>query len=819
MLKTILFLFSLGILTAGALVLWASSLELPDFNSFEERKVAQSTKIYDRTGKVLLYDVNRDLKRTIVPLSRISRDLKNAVVAIEDDNFYNHKGIEPTAILRAVIADLFTGSKAQGGSTITQQVVKNTLLTGEKAYTRKIKELFLALRLEQIKSKDEILELYLNEAPYGGPIYGIEEASQAYFGIAASDLSLPQAAYLAALPQAPTYFSPYGKNKKALDARRDLVLSRMELLGFVSKSEGESAKKATVLFVPQAEQRIKAPHFVMYVRSILEKKYGADIVATGGLKVTTTLDWNLEQIAEDTVSRFGAENAKNYNANNAALVAIDPKSGQILSMVGSRDFFNQEIDGNVNTTITHRQPGSSFKPIVYATAFKKGYTPDTVLFDLKTQFDTTCPLDTDTSMSNKCYEPENYDGVFRGPISLRNALAQSINIPAIKVLYLAGIKDSIATAHDLGIRGLNDPNHYGLTLVLGGGEVSPLDMTSAYATFGNDGIRNDPTPILRVEDKDGNLLEGFTANPTRAIPPQIARMISDILSDNTARTPSYGASSPLLIQGRDVAVKTGTTNDYKDAWIVGYAPNLAVGVWAGNNDNTPMEKKVAGFIVAPLWHDFVVKALATLPKEYFLEPEPITSSTKPVLRGLWQGNEEYITDKISGGLATALTPEELRQSHVVTDVHTILHWIDKNNPLGPKPDHPESDPQYKLWETPIQKWLSTQNIQKSSPPTKADDVHTKEKAPKFSVLGILPNSELSRSDTIFVTLSNSGYYPTMEARFFLNKSFVGSSNNPPFQLRLPLSSITDLRASSTLNITIYDSVRNKETVSIPFYIK
>ena len=820
LLETLIIAFvSLVLFTIGAGLLWASSLELPDFNAFSDRKVAQSTKIYDRTGKVLLYDVNRDLKRTVVPLSAVSRNLKNAIVAIEDDNFYNHRGIEPTAMLRAVFTDIFTGRKAQGGSTITQQVVKNTLLTQDKAYTRKIKEIVLALKLEQVKSKDEILELYLNEAPFGGSIYGVEEAATAYFGVHASDLTLAQAAYLAALPQAPTYYSPYGKNRDALNARKNLVLSRMELLKFADPEEVSLAKNDPVLFVPQAQQKIKAPHFVMYVKSLLEKKYGADVVETGGLKVTTTLNWDLEQMAEDTVTRFGAENAKNYNASNAGLVAIDPKTGQIQAMVGSRDYFNKEIDGSVNVTLTHRQPGSSFKPFVYATALKKGYTPETVLFDLKTQFDTSCPIDANVDENDHCYEPENYDGIFRGPISLRNALAQSINIPAIKVLYLAGIKDSIATAHELGIRGLSDPNRYGLTLVLGGGEVSPLDMTGAYGSFANDGVRNEPTPILEVLDRTGATLEHFTENPSPVLDPQIARTISDILSDNTARTPSYGASSPLLIPGRDVAVKTGTTNDYKDAWIIGYAPNLAVGVWAGNNNNTPMKKKVAGFIVAPLWHDFMVKALATLPKTYFPSPEPTASFTKPVLRGLWQGNVEYVTDKISGGLATDATPAEFRISHVLPDVHTILHWVDKDNPRGPAPAHPENDPQYKLWERPIEHWLSTQHVSAETAPASTDNVHLPEYAPLVGVLGLLPGDELSAGDTLLVTLATSGHFPASVARFFINGSYVGESKNIPFQLRLPLASLSTLRASSTFEAVVYDSVRNKTSVTIPFSVK
>ncbi len=423
----------------------------------------------------------------------------------------------------------------------------------------------------------------------------------------------------------------------------------------------------------------------MYILEYLEKKYGRDAVENDGFKVITTLDWSLERKAEDIVAEYGMENENRFNAGNAGLITIDPKTGQILVMVGSRDFFNNEREGNFNITLAHRQPGSAFKPFVYATAFNKGYAPETVVFDLPTEFSTACSpagLPLYNNDPNECYMPTNYDEKYRGPINLRSALAQSINIPAVKVLYLAGINESIETARNLGISSLENSGRYGLTLVLGGGEVTLLEMTGAYGVFANDGIRNDITGIISVSDVNGNILEEFIPAPKRVLEANTARLISDILSDNEARTPTFGASSPLYFPGISVAAKTGTTNDYKDAWVLGYTPSLAVGAWVGNNDNTSMEKKVAGFIVAPLWHAFFEEALRGKVDEPFIPPETTLSDIKPILRGLWQ----------DGG------------------IHSILYWINKDDPMGPAPINPFKDPQFTLWETPVQNYLP--NIQR-----------------------------------------------------------------------------------------------------------
>lgn len=686
----------LGLVAGGVLLLWISTLEIPDLSAFDQRRVLQSTKIYDRTGEILLYDLHQDVKRTVIPYENISRYIKNATVAIEDDKFYEHHGIRPLSIVRAALANLQGGNLlgGQGGSTITQQVIKNSVLMQEKTLSRKVKEWILAMKLERQLSKDQILGFYLNESPYGGTIYGAEEASRAFFGKSASDVTLAEAAYLASLPQAPTYLSPHGQHKDALEARKNLTLKRMLELESITQEEYDAAINETVTFKPQITTGIRAPHFVFYVREYLARTYGEELLAERGLKVITTLDWELQEKAEAIVKKWALKNATTYNAENAALVATDPKTGEVLVMVGSRDYFDENIDGEYNIALAERQPGSSFKPFVYATAFKKGYTPETVVFDLRTQFSTSCePSFLETS--GTCYAPVNYDDKFRGPMSLRDALAQSINVPAVKALYLVGITEAIKTARDLGITTLTHKDQYGLTLVLGGGEVKLLEMVGAYGTFANEGERNDAASILRIEDASGNIIEEQKPSPRRVIDRQVSLQISDVLSDNTARTPSYGANSPLHFPGRDVAVKTGTTNDYRDTWIVGYTPTIAVGAWAGNNDNSSMAKKVAGFIVSPLWREFMDFAVTKRDDENFAEPEATPAHLKPILRGNYF---DTTTFSIEGGVSPNMA---------ISSAHDILYFVNKSDPRGPNPQDPNNDPQFAYWEYPVSVWKAT----------------------------------------------------------------------------------------------------------------
>lgn len=821
--KNIALLFvGLSFFFIGALILWASFIPLPDFAGFKDRTVVESTKIYDRTGKILLYDVHQDVQRTLVPFDQIPLVVRNATIAVEDARFYSHYGVDPKAIVRAVLANLSSGSFKQGFSTITQQVVKKTLLTDEKLITRKVKEIVLAFRMERAFTKNEILGLYLNEIPYGGNIYGVGQASRIFFGKEPRDLTLAEAAYIAAIPNAPTYYSPYGNHRAKLDERKDFVLKRMRDLNFIDDAAYAAARAEKISFLPKEPTGIKAPHFVEWIKEYLAEKYGEQAIEENGYKVTTTLDYSLQQKAEETIDRFGPDVEKNYSAKNMGLVAINPKNGQVLAMVGSRNYFDVQNQGNFNVAISpNRQPGSTFKPFVYATAFMKGYTPETTLFDLRTNFSTNCnawgtPLAPGIKPED-CYMPENYDGKYRGPISLRSALAMSLNIPSVKTLYLAGIKDSLDTAKRMGITSLGPASQYGLTLVLGGGEVSLLELTGGYGVFANDGVRNPTTPILRVEDKNGNVVEEYKGNGEKVLPSEIARKITSILSDNDARTPEFGSNSALYFPGNDVAVKTGTTNDYRDVWTVGYTPSIAVGMWAGNNDNTPMHKNIAGFIITPVWHAFMEAAIAATPNERFIAPEKEDLSALPApLAGVWQGGEKYVIDTISGKLATNNTPIETRKVVAVPDVHSILYWVNKNNPRGAPPTNPQSDSQFSLWEEPVRAWASSQNLHtgdRSNIPSTYDNIHTPENIPVLSVAGADFAVPHKADEQLFVSVTSTGKYPLSRVDLFINGQLIEKIATPPFDFSFTLADISSVSAANTLSFIAYDSVLNKATYS------
>lgn len=684
---------ALGFVFGGLLFLWAASLRIPDLASLESRKIEQSVKIYDNSGSVMLSDLNTDFARTVVPIEAISENIKEAILAIEDPGFYSHKGVQPRAIARAIFTNLTQGDllSGQGGSTITQQVIKLSVLTTDKSLTRKLKEWILALKIERLLSKDQIFELYLNQVPMGGNMYGVEEASQTFFNKHASDLSLPEAVYIAAVLPAPTRLSPYrhaegtDKNEK-LEVRKTIVWDKLLEHSYVTEEEYGVGKNTIVEFQPERQTSIQAPHFVFYVQQYLEDKYGEDAVEEGGWKVTTTLDAELQSKAEEIVGKGALENTVKFNASNAALIALDPKTGGILAMVGSRNYFDTEIPGAYNVATMHpgRQPGSTFKPFAYAQAFMKGYTPDTVVFDVRTQFSTTCAWNDYTNGGN-CFSPVNYDNAYRGPINLRHALAESINIPSVKVLYLAGLADTLRLAKSMGITTLADPGRYGLTLVLGGGEVTLLDITSAYGVFATDGVRYEPNVILKIEDAQGNIIEeSKDPQGSQVLPQEIAQKINDVLSDNSARE-ALGVNASLSFPGREVAVKTGTTNNYRDAWTIGYTPSFVLGMWAGNNDNTEMEKRVSGLIVGPMWHDVMQYALTKVPDESFGRGEFATPQ-KPILAGNW------------------LVPGDDNR------IHEILYWVNRGDPTGAKPSNPESDSQYTRWELPVQNWLTQFNI-------------------------------------------------------------------------------------------------------------
>lgn len=686
-----------GFILAVVAVLAYLTKDLPNPAKLSELQVAESTKILDRTGQVVLYEIHGEENRTAIPSDQMPKHIKEATVAAEDADFYNHHGLDFKAIVRAAISDIRGQSKRQGASTITQQLIKNSILDRQKTFTRKIKEAILSLELEQKFSKDEILEMYLNEIPYGSNAYGVEAASQTFFGKNAASLDLPESTLLAALPQAPTYYSPYGTHVAELKQRQEWILGRMVELGDISQQEAEAAKQIDVIKnIRPLRNNILAPHFVMYVKDWLANKYGEDIVQQGGFKVYTTLDYQKQLWAEEAVAAGTIKNERDYNAKNAALVSIDPKTGEVLAMVGSRDYFDTANDGNVNVATSLRQPGSSFKPFAYAEAFSKGYNPDTILFDVKTNF----------KVGNQDYTPQNFNGSFNGPVSMREALANSLNIPAVKTLYLAGIGDTIDLARSMGITTLRSSENYGLALVLGGGAVTLLDETSAYGVFANNGEKLDPQTVLKIEDVNGKTIYGKDNKKSLVIQPEIARRINDVLSDNGARSKIFGSHSALYIDGYKVAAKSGTTQEFRDGWTIGYTPDIVTGVWTGNNDSSPTRQGEGVYTAAPIWNTYMRQVLATLPKEEFIPPPDLFKPDKPMLNGKIGESQEVRIDEKTGLLAEDNCPDKCTKKVTLANAHTILYYVDKNDPLGQIPKNPEKDPQFKQWEEGVQKWYS-----------------------------------------------------------------------------------------------------------------
>ena len=623
LLKFLLFAFLFLISSVLFLFIYYAK-DLPRPERFIERQLFESTKIYDRSGQVLLYEIYGEEKRAWVPLEKVPEYLKGAIIATEDANFYQHSGIDFKGIINAVLADLKIMKPTYGGSTIPQQLIRSTFLSLEKTAERKTREIILSLELDQRYSKEQILEWYLNQVPFGRNAYGVEAASQAYFRKSVSEISLAEAATLAALIKAPSFYSI---NLAELLIRKDYVLNRMVSEGFLNREEAESAKKEELNII-EFSQPILAPHFTLWVKQQLEEKYGREFLEQKGLKIFTSLDWELQQMAEEIVKE-GVKNNKIYNSHNAALVTINPETGEILAMVGSADYFaepypkdctpglNCKFDPKFNAAVgtknlPGRQPGSAFKPFVYATAFQKGYNDKKIVDDSPTCWP--------QAIGSWC--PQNFDGRFRGPITLRSALAQSLNVPSVKVLdSLAGYLDSIKTAQEMGITTLTNPKQYGLSIVLGGAEVKLLDMASAYGVFAADGLRVPPIAILKIEDSKGNIFFENNKTPMRVLEINVIRLINDILSDNEARAPMFGLRSNLYFENYQVAVKTGSSQDYRDAWTIGYTPSLVTGVWAGNNDNSPILKKPGVIIAGPIFHKFMEKALLKFPKENFEKPK------------------------------------------------------------------------------------------------------------------------------------------------------------------------------------------------------
>ncbi|NIN64926.1 MAG: PBP1A family penicillin-binding protein [Anaerolineae bacterium] len=610
----ILLLFSIAV-AGGATVYAYYALTLPPAEELGARRLFMSTKIYDRHGRLLyeVFDPNAG-RRTVVPIADMPQHLKDATIATEDKTFYKNPGFDPLAILRAARLNLTEGEIVSGASTITQQLVKNVFLSPEKTFTRKIQEAVLAQEITRRYSKDEILQLYLNEVYYGNMAYGIETAADTYFGKSARELTLAEASFLAGLPQSPSIYDPY-TNLEAAKDRQKVVLGLMVKEGYITRSEADAAWAQELYFVPLRVD-MKAPHFVVYVRKLLEEKYGTEMAYRGGLQVHTTLDLEMQALAQE-VARERVAALADRHVSNAAVVAMVPQTGEVLVMLGSIDFWNEAIDGQVNVALALRQPGSSIKPVNYLAAFEKGWTPATLIMDTKTEF---------PNWEGPPYVPRNYDGKEHGPVLLRQALACSYNIPAVKTLEFVGVPTMMEMARRLGITTFTDPQRYGLSLTLGGGEITLLEHTAAYAVMANGGLRIPPVVVLRIEDSKGRLIEQYSPPAGRqVISPQHAYLITHILSDNEARTPAFGPNSPLRLS-RPAAAKTGTTDDWRDSWTVGYTPDLVVGVWVGNSDNTPMDHVAGSTGAGHIWHNFMERVLAETPPKEFPIPQGLVTA-------------------------------------------------------------------------------------------------------------------------------------------------------------------------------------------------
>ncbi|TSC54256.1 MAG: Uncharacterized protein LiPW16_86 [Microgenomates group bacterium LiPW_16] len=682
-----------------------------------------STVILDRNGEVL-YDIYGEQNRVPVPLEEMPLYLRQATIAIEDKDFYKHQGFSPRGMLRAVI-NIFVFHKLQGGSTLTQQLVKNVLLTSERTLPRKIKEFILAVQIERKYTKDEILQMYLNEAPYGGTAWGVETAAQTYFGKHAKDLTLTEAVVLAGLPAGPTKYSPFSQDPKAWIWRTEQVLRRMREDGYITKKQEEETRKQleTVEFARESAN-FRAPHFVMYVKEQLVEQFGEKMVEQGGLKVTTSLDWKIQEQAEKIVKEE-VEKIKNLKVGNGAAVVLDPKTGEVLAMVGSKDYSATDSAGSKFNVVTQglRQPGSAIKPVTYATAFKKGYTPSTLIMDVETHFP--------GGEGKPDYIPKNYDGKFRGPIQVRFALGNSINLAAVKILGMAGIKDMLTTAYEMGLKTLapTDENlrRFGLSLTLGGGEIRLLDLTSAFGIFATGGVRHEPLSILKVQDSRGKTL--FEVKPTsgkKVLSPEVSFLVSHILLDNNARQEVFGPRSWLVVPGKTVSVKTGTTDDKRDNWTIGYTPSVAVGVWVGNNDNSPMHPTLASGVTgaAPIWNRIMREVLKDKPDEPPAVPPGIVVSQIDAYGGGLPREgiptrSEYF---ISGTEPTAPAPiyQRLKISKnngkLANPIEIALSEYEEKDFIVLEEQDPVSTDGKNRWQEGIDAWLAANPDSKYHPP-------------------------------------------------------------------------------------------------------
>ncbi len=786
------------------MVAWFSK-DLPTPTKLKNLKAVESTQFFDRNGN-RLYSASGDKMRIVVESKDIPDLMKQATISAEDSRFYQHHGLDFRGLIRGTILRPLTGKRVEGGSTITQQFVKNALLSPKRNVIRKIKEAILAVELEIFYSKDQILTMYLNEIPYGSNAYGVEAASQIYFSKHIGELNASEMATLAALPQAPTYYSPYGTNTKDLFARRDWVLKRMNEFEYLNGTQFKEAKKTEIVF-KRKKENILAPHFIMYAKQALVEKYGDRVIEEGGYKVYTTLNIGIQRNAEQAIADGAEKNLARYGATNAAMVAIDPKTQEILAMVGSKDYFDLENDGNVNVTTAERSPGSSFKPIVYATGFKDKWNPASTMFDLKTDF-------------GGGYIPQNYSGSFWGPMSIRESLGNSLNIPAVKMMGIAGVDKVIDTAKDMGITTLDKKNDYGLSLAIGGGSTKLLEMTGAFGVFANGGKKANLTSILRVEDEKGKTIYENKPKQKQVLDEQIAYEISSILSDNSSRVRTFGSNSALVLPGHIAAAKTGTSQNYRDAHTIGFTPSIVAGVWVGNNDNTPISGHAAGSMAsAPIWHEFMMSTLSDRPNEDFVKPEGIQTATVDALTGLlptgdtplgtrtdifssWQLPKERANiynnvkiDKSCGDkLATDDTPTDLIEERTYANIHSEM------------PKNPN-------WEGPVRAWANNAGLG-SIAPTEYCDVHSANNKPTVKITN--PKSSQSVIGVTKLSISASAPLGVNRVEYSIDGVIVGTSKSSPYSYSYDMDKLSS--GVHRLSVRLIDNGSFTANASVDFTV-
>lgn len=794
------------------IVLAVFSRQLPNPNTLLERNAELSTKLYDRNG-VPIFELFGEKNREIVAFDQVSPNIIHATMAAEDSNFYQHQGFDFLGMVRAT-RNIILGKGLQSGSTITQQVVKNTLLTQERTITRKIKELILSLQLENKYTKDQIFQMYLNETPYGGQNYGILTASKAYFNKEPKDLTVAEAAFIAGLPQSPTRYSPYSSDPSIGLERQKYVLYLMKERGwldsnkqrhFLSSEEYEKALMQELNFIP-ARTSFEAPHFVFYVKEVLADRFGDEVVEQGGLQVTTTLDLELQADAQEIVKSV-VDDSSGLNIYNGSLVALDSKTGQILAMVGSKDYFGESFpegctsgitgegsclfEPNLNVSIAKRQPGSSIKPITYVTMLEQGYTASYPFLDVPTTFK-------NADGGTKDYNPVNYDGQFRGVMTLRRSLGNSLNIPAVKALAITGVDEMIDTAEKLGITTLQDRSRFGLALTLGGGETKLVEMTGAFATFANKGKHNAPIGILEVKDSHGNTLYSWKeSGGTQAISEESAFLIADILSDDGARSAAFGANSLLNIPNHKVAVKTGTTDDKRDNYAMGFTPSITVGVWVGNNNNDAMNPNVSSGIsgATPIYRRFMISYLADKTPEKFEVPKNVkkveidsftgalpykdtsnrtewfANGTEPTAPSPWYQSLEIC--KIDKKLASSAC-KDAGETEIKTFINITAELLE--------------------WQNDVDKWVAENysGDSKYFPPKSVSSLKFKDGevdddvAPSVEFIGLKDNFKVSTNFRLGVEVSSPNDID--EVRIYMNGDRVTTDSSDPYGYNFELNS-------------------------------